>query len=219
MRYAFYLKKKGFWILVVLLIILGRMGFGYFGTSINLYTIQLSKEYSEKIVSQSLSENILSLLGDEGVMKKMKNDAGNVVYTYVDAYKANQIRIEASKSIAVAIDTINMHKDFQKISLPLGYFFSQNVFLSNGIKVPINLEVVGSHKAEIKTDVVDYGINSCLIETSLEVEVEVQIAIPFQAKSTSVVTKIPLSIEVINSEVPRYYFEGASGMPGFILEQ
>ncbi len=194
------------------------MSTGYFGESIELYTKQQAKEYSEKIILDSLKEDVISIIGEDGLSKKVTNTNGNVVYSYIDTFKANKIRLQASNSMSEAINKINDHNDFNRLELPFGYFFSRNIFLSNGIKVPVDLKVVGSHKIEIVSNVLDYGINSSVIEIVLQITVDVQVAIPFQGNSITTISKIPLSIEVINSEVPRYYVSnGQSAIPRLVL--
>ena len=86
--------------------------------------------------------------------------------------------------------------------IPLGYFFSRNYFLANGIRVPINLEIIGSTKLDIKSDVKSYGINSSLVEINLEVGIKMQIMVPFQREQIDLVYNIPLAMEIINSDVP-----------------
>lgn len=194
------------------------MTFGYFGESIKLYTKQLAAEYSESVIEEALRKAVLETMTSEPLMKQVLNASGNVVYSYIDSYKANEIRSKATTTVMEAIDVLNEHEDFQQIELPLGYFFSRNIFLSNGIRVPIKLSVIGSHKTEIVSSIKNYGINSSVVEISIEVSISVQVAIPFQGSSIDSVSRIPLSIEIINSEVPKVYF-GLSSVPEYLLNE
>ena len=99
----------------------------------------------------------------------------------------------------------NKLKDtFKSIEIPLGYFFGRNYFLSNGVKVPIELEVIGNQSIEIKSSVESYGINTTILKVELHVSLDIQSVIPFQSAKIKTNTIIPLSLEIINNEIPYY---------------
>ncbi len=182
------------------------MSIGYFGDAIKLYTIQVSNEYASEIIEDVLKSDLLEVIEEGSMMSQILNSEGDVVYSYLDTYKVNKIRGMAQNKIIDAIHTIENQKGFQKVDIPFGYFFSRNMFLSDGIKVPINLDVVGSHSVDISVLATPYGINSSVVEIFLDVTINVQITIPFQEEAIVCKQSIPLSVEIINSDVPEYYF-------------
>lgn len=81
-----------------------------------------------------------------------------------------------------------------------------NPFLANiGPKIPLNLQIVGDAIAEINTNVTEYGMNNVLIEVSIELEATIVIHMPFLSKEVISKNTIPLSIEIIQGTIPRYY--------------
>ena len=67
---------------------------------------------------------------------------------------------------------------------------------------------------EIKT----YGINNALIKVYLEVEVDVQVLVPFASKQTKIVTTIPMGMRVVSGHVPTYFNgSGTGGNPAIQL--
>lgn len=67
------------------------------------------------------------------------------------------------------------------------------------------MEVIGSHDVGITSSVVEYGINNSVIEIALVINLSIQVFIPFQEESITSTSKIPLSVEIINNEVPYFY--------------
>lgn len=194
------------------------MSFGYFNESITLYTEQVATEYTEHIIENAMNSNMLNIMSEGSLMNQITDSSGRVVYSYVDVEKVTKIRSAAATEVTKAIEVLKIQENFRTVELPLGYFFSRNIFLSNGIRVPINIHVIGSHSTEILVSATSYGINSSIIEITLEVKVSILVTIPFQKSPIDVVTGIPLSIEIINSEVPKYYYNGAKPIPGLNTE-
>lgn len=211
MRLLRGLYKKRYLLLIILFIaFIFRLSVGYFGEAVGLYIKQIALEYSSNTLEEVMKDDILGMVNGESFMTQILNNEGDVVYSYVDAYKVNKVKNEASSRISEVINKIDSHEDFQMIELPLGYFFSKNIFLSNGIKVPIKLDVVGSHNIDLLVEAKPYGINSSIVLIYLDVSIEVQVTIPFQGDAIECKQTIPLSIEIINSDIPEYYYNGAT---------
>ncbi len=194
------------------------MSFGYFNESITLYTEQVAREYTEQIIEKALNSSLVTIMSEGSLMTQVVDSSGKVVYSYVDVEKVTKIRSIAAGKVTEAISLLKIQENFRTVELPLGYFFSRNIFLSNGIRVPININVIGSHSTDVLVSATSYGINSSIIEISLEIKVSILVAIPFQKSAIDIVTGIPLSIEIINSDVPKYYYNGAQPIPGLNQE-
>lgn len=202
-------KRWQFYATVVFLTVFIKMSFGYFGEAVQLYIYQKSRSYAETIVSKTIQEDILTNYTAEGFIQKNYDSTGKLTLASLDSYQANLVRAQVAKSLIKSIESINLQEDFQSLMIPLGYFFSRNYFLANGIRVPINLEIIGSAKSDINSNVKSYGINSSLIEIVLDVSIEMQIMVPFQQQKIDILYEIPLAMEIINSDVPFVYGQGS----------
>ncbi len=95
--------------------------------------------------------------------------------------------------------------------VPLGIVYN-NSFLSNlSPKIPVRINLVGSIDSGVRTKVTNYGINNALIEVYVDVEVNLQVILPFQSGGSKVKTSVPLAIKMIRGKVPEYYANGKSG--------
>ncbi|WLR44309.1 sporulation protein YunB [Bacillus carboniphilus] len=89
--------------------------------------------------------------------------------------------------------------------IPLGQA-TNNALLGNlGPKVPVRFYVIGDAISDVNKTVTPYGINNALIEIDVEVEVNVQVVIPFATERITVSDSIPIAIRSIQGEVPDFY--------------
>lgn len=183
---------------------IGRISIGYFSDAVKTYAFYVVNNYTVSLVDESVTEGVIDHLNEKSLLKESYDSNGKVSYAYLDTKKINTIRTETSVFVKEAIDRINTHEDFNNIEIPLGYFLGRNYFLSNGIKVPIDLEVIGQEFIEIKSNVESHGINTTILSINLHINVEIQIVIPMQAERIVTENIIPLSLEIINNDIPYY---------------
>lgn len=102
--------------------------------------------------------------------------------------------------------------------VPLGKA-TNNALLGNlGPKIPVQMGIVSDVQSDVKTTLEPYGINNALIKVYLEVEVDVQVLVPFASKQTKIVTTIPMGMRVVSGHVPTYFNgSGTGGNPAIQL--
>ena len=200
-----YLKKNSLTFLLALILgVLGKMSMGYFSDAVNTYTESLIINFSRDVIDQGVTNAVINDLKGESLLKESYDSYGKVSYAYLDAQKINMIRTNTSKYIMEVVDVINKQDNFKSIEIPLGYFFGRNYFLSNGIRIPVHLEVIGNQKIDIKSNIESYGLNTTILQIDLYVCLEIQSVIPFQSNKIVTETLIPLSLESMNNDIPYY---------------
>ena len=81
-----------------------------------------------------------------------------------------------------------------------------NSLLANiGPKIPLKLKLVGGVTTKIESEVKEYGLNNALIEISAITKVTTVIQMPFLSKEVILENKIPLTMEIIQGNIPKYY--------------
>ena len=84
-----------------------------------------------------------------------------------------------------------------------------NPLLSNlGPRIPVRIFMIGSTSSNINTKITNYGINNALIETSIVIDLKLQIVLPYKTEKVSFQNSIPISLKLIQGIVPNYYFNG-----------
>ena len=200
-----YLKKSKLTIaLAIILAFVCKFSVGYFSDAVNAYTEALIKSYSKEVIDKGVSSGIITLLDGKSLLNEVYDENGKVSYAYLDVQILNYLRSNIAEYILECINEINDGDDFKSIELPLGYFFGRNYFLSNGIKVPIELEVIGYQDVFIEKNVETLGLNTTILEINLVVELSIRSVIPFQTDVINSKSSIPLALEILNKDIPYY---------------
>lgn len=90
--------------------------------------------------------------------------------------------------------------------IPLSLIFNSTFLANLSPKIPVKLKFVGGVNTDIESDVSSYGINNALVKVNVVVSVDAQIALPFTSKTTTVVTKVPIVLKLIQGDVPQIYY-------------
>ena len=86
--------------------------------------------------------------------------------------------------------------------LPMGTL-TQNVwFMDIGPKIPIRMRLLQAVQGEVKSEVVEYGLNNALLIIQVVLSVEVEVLAPYHLEEVVIQSEIPLVIDVIEGAVP-----------------
>ena len=86
--------------------------------------------------------------------------------------------------------------------LPMGTL-TQNVWFMNiGPKIPIRMRLLQAVQGEIKSELIEYGLNNALLKIHVILSVEVEVLAPYHLEELVIQSEIPLVIDVIEGEVP-----------------
>ena len=105
----------------------------------------------------------------------------------------------------------NKYKNWKK-----GYICEVNInaiqgstlFGNIGPSIPIKLSYMGYTYVDIDMDVEEYGINNVIVRINAIIKISNLITMPISTKVHEVVIKEPLSIEIINGDIPNYLIAG-----------
>lgn len=199
-----YLRNKLVWISAILIALIFKASSGYFSDSVKTFTEFKARNYAEGLIAYTLEDQLLDKISNSNFLIEKYNSDGYISYAYIDSYKINDIRNSAVLYMDKAIDKLNEHVDFEVIEIPFGYIFGTKYFLANGVRVPIYIEALANQDVEVKMDTISKGINTTIIEIYLDISIDIQVVIPFQSNVITTNTIIPLSMEIINNEIPYY---------------
>lgn len=220
-------------IFTILLLLLGlffsfkfmqKKAFPVFSTFAKMETSKLANIVINKAISKQLVEN--ASIDDLFIITRGSNDEIKTIdfnTTVVNKFlstTASSIQLslkqieEGNADLLEIADDISITYDQQKLKkgiiyeIPSGVLFG-NSFLSNiGPKIPVRFSLLGDIQSNIKTKITNYGINNALIEVSLHVELKILSILPFISEEVKIQNNIPLSIKMIEGNIPNYYFNG-----------
>lgn len=180
------------------------------------------------VIGDAVTNELAKELDTESLFIINKNNDSNIETIDFNTVIVNKVLIAATISIQVnlkylesgQIDKLTIGKDtltsYDEESLREGVVYSvqmgavfNNSFLANlGPKIPIRFSLVGEIKANLKSTITDYGINSALIETVMHLTLNINVILPIATKKISVESNVPISMKIISGEVPEYYLNG-----------
>lgn len=198
------LKKKIF--IIFLLIIISSLLLVYYISNKVMPTIMITskniiKETGMTIISENVSDKIISILDKEELFYIEKDINGNIESIDYNTKVVNEILKEVSNISYNNFKKYEKEKDGVITYVPI-FSGSKNIFFSNlGPKVPIKLILDGNVVTSLQTDVREYGYNSALIEISVRIEANTEVVLPFKTTNEKIVNIVPVSIKIVEGDV------------------
>ena len=178
------------------------------------YSIGQMKRITSIIINRSINSDMFNKSDIDNLFIISKND-NNIMTISLDSIIVNKITDIISNSCEDNLRLVEEGKYNELKSkfnigeeyffVPSGIIFKNTLLSSIGPKIPINLKYIGNVTSNIKTDVKEYGINNSLITISVEINVEMLVVLPFSSDYINITNLVPLTIKMINGEVPQVY--------------
>ncbi|AYB39453.1 sporulation protein YunB [Brevibacillus laterosporus] len=176
----------------------------------------IAKQKSEQIAKEAIAD---------AVTKKIAQiDMNTAEVLDIEKDKDNKIRAinfnfqGYSKIMGEANQRIkNRLKEFESekivAGVPLGLASGSSFLSDTGPKLPVTFVPVGSAKTWLDPKLSEAGINMVMVTVYLQVEVRLQVIIPFATDQTVVTTSIPITNSLVVGEVPDYLYNNPLGKP------
>lgn len=185
-----------------------------------------AKKFVTLLINSAVTESIGEDLEADSLFLITKDSNGEIRSIDLDPIKVNRLLSNTTNSIQVNLQHIEKGevdkltlmdealKDYDPNDLkkgvigniPTGVIFKNSLLSNLGPKFPIRLKIMGDIITNIKTKVTNYGINNAVIEVSIQVDVTTQAILPFSSKVLKISSDIPLTIKLMQGNVPSYYF-------------
>ena len=158
------------------------------------------QELSSSIVTKSLSKKLLSKL-DDNLFIVTKEDSKIKTIDF-NTIVINKIIIEA---LTITRDSLCENISYK---VPLGVLLNNSFFTDKGPKIKITFSLASDLSANLSNKITPYGINNAIVETYINLNLIFKIIIPMSSKKINSTLSIPISIKIIEGEVPEYYLNG-----------
>lgn len=183
------------------------------------YAVSEIKNMSVSIINNTISKELDYFNND--VVKISKNNNDDIQMVEFDSKLVNKILTDLTKQILLNLKEMengktNLSFDRTNINnqilyeIPLGRI-TNNVFIGNlGPKIPIKINVIGDVYSNIKSNIKEYGINNALLEIMINITVNERVIMPFISDQSKISVDVPVSIRLIQGNIPKYYGSGIS---------
>lgn len=184
------------------------------------------KKISGLIITKSISTETLEKLDTNNLFIINKNNNNEILTVDLNTVVINRIIREATVNIEENLKQLeegkidkfnNKNKKGVVLQIPLGTIYNNFLLNNRGPKIPVRLKILGDLEIETKTKVTNYGINSALIEISLDITITEEVILPITTKEIKVTSKTPIAIKLIQGSVPNYYSDGINKSETFSI--
>lgn len=180
----------------------------YFSDRTKTYMINKGKLYTQNYLEKAIRESVVNDLDIDSMYYINKKDE-EVNQVLINTAQINKILSEVNKTLNINIKSLNN----ETIALPLTIIFGETLFSTIGPNINLKIIPVGSYTCDVMSDVKEYGINNSLFEIYILVKLKVETIIPLRNSETDVECKIPLVVQILQGNVPRYYYNTKSLVP------
>jgi len=203
-------KRRRLIILLSLFLLLTYL-FINISENISYYYINYSKKEAKQIIEESIgnaiTDEVLESIKDKDIFIITKNKSDEIEMIDYNTYEVNLFLRTVTDNISNTLKREEQNTEKIAFYIPLGSITQNPIFNSKGPKIPVRIEVIGSVLSSVKTKVTEYGINNCLIEMFVSVEVTEKVILPVMTDTIKVKNEIPISYKIIKGKIPTYYGE------------
>ena len=216
-------------LIILLIIILINIILNYINKKIspkltNYAELEIRK-ISNLIITKSITKETIEKLNINDMFIINKNNKNEILTVDLDTVKINNLIREATINIEenlkqLELGNINEYNESKNgvvLKIPLGQIYNNFILNNKGPKIPVKLKIVGDMQMETKTKITNYGINSALIEVTLEIKIKEKIILPITSKEIEVIQNTPIAIKLIQGTVPNYYSNGINKSETFSI--
>lgn len=195
----------------------------------NVAKVELQRMATEAIIA-SIEENVTRKVDmDELILEKHREGRASTFSfnpkVYNDVLTSTTEDVERRLGLEKNEQSTNennsgTHSQMQNIvyHIPLGVATNVSLFANFGPEVPVRLSLVRDVDSQIRTKMTHSGINNTFFELFVDIEVEMQIVIPFYSDREPIKQSVKIGDYFIEGEVPSYYGTGISIPPPAVTD-
>jgi len=203
----FFIKLFFFVFLILLLI---NIVSNYFSERVKNYVKQKAINESSLIIAKTIEEEVLPRIDMDNLVFNVKTENEKIDSIYINTYQVNQIIAITTSKIAEKLKNLK-NEELTNLTLPFGIIISDVLFYDLGPEINIKMYPIGAVMCDVKSVIEEYGINNSIFRLEIAVSVSFNVIIPLQREEITVNTAIPVIVQIIQGEVPRFYFYSKDG--------
>ncbi|MDY4997373.1 MAG: sporulation protein YunB [Bacilli bacterium] len=205
----------------------------YFHRTLGPGLIRCAEDEVEKLSVLTLNNGVRKYMANHDmgdILQIVRKENGDISLVRYDTKKLNQFTIELTSLLTKDLDLL-VKGNFEDLDLDIGRISSNsylkvdegilfmislgsatgNSLLANiGPKIPLNLSVIGNVQTDVHSKVTNYGLNNAMIEIFVDIQMQMVIQMPFLSKKVKIKKSIPLTMEMVQGEIPNYYLDSES---------
>lgn len=204
------IKKIKILILLLLIIILPL----YIFTLIDNFYSEQTTKYINTEVTNNLSNYIANTINEQLKYQDLElveyiYDNNNYINNIsLNSHNINKLIVITSDILQELINENKIEDSLSNIKFPLGQMLGLTLLATYGPPIYIDTTIISNYKVDLKTELIEYGINNLMFSTYLLINIDVEIVIPLRHTPINFETKIYLINEILQGKIPDVYFKG-----------
>lgn len=190
-------------IIISISLIVALFIINYFYDKFNKVILPLAevdtRRYMTEVINKA-TDNIIFNNDLFVINKDNHNEIKMITYNSNEATKlVNQITYNVQNKFN------NENNSYVIEEIPLGIIFNNALLKNFGPMIKIRLKIIGNVLSELETEVKPYGINNALVEVRVKLKANGKIILPLVSKDILVSNVVPISINIVNGNIPEAY--------------
>ncbi len=203
------MKKSDIYLVIVIIIFIVTYIFiKIFTYKSESILINYAKRNSTNVVSNLINDSIYNILYDNGSYDDLiiinKNDLNEINSLNFNNVSINNILYLSTNNILNNIKKLESNNNMIYY-VPSGVIYSLPILVNIGPKIPFKIDILGDVNNETNINVREYGINNVVVEVVLNIELTVQVILPFISETLNIDKQIILDSKIIQGSIPNYY--------------
>lgn len=192
-------------IIIILSIIMAFIIINYFYNKFNMVILPLAESETKKYIIDIIDMATENIKFDKDLFVIDKDNSNEIKMVTYNSYEATRLVNQITQNIKNKIDIILEKDNCIVASIPLGIVFTNGLLRNFGPIINIKLKIIGNVISELQTEVKPYGINNALVLLKVKISVNGRVILPIVSKDIIVNNTIPISINIVNGNIPEAY--------------
>lgn len=159
----------------------------------DLVTAIINEKINEKMNTNQYDYNYF--------IELQKDNDGNITAISANMARINTLSSDILREVIAATDSGELD-----VNVPLGNLMGSNLLLGRGPKVPVRVLMLTSSYSTFKSELVSAGINQTKHQLVLELRIKIHVLMPWEVRSTEVVSDVIIAETVLVGKVPQAYY-------------
>lgn len=166
------------------------------------YANNKSMQLSTELINSSLYEILYDREYDTFMNTKIGNN--DMLDISLNNKRVNELLFLVNNNLIKNISKLENDNSLI-FNVPIGVIYDIPILVGIGPKIPFKLDIIANTDNTVHTNIRDYGINNSIIEVILNINLNIQIILPFTSKEVQIKKEIPIDTKIIEGKVPTYY--------------
>lgn len=172
------------------------------------------------IIDKDAEGYISSVTFNSTIYTRVLSEATNRVQRYLRMMEQGRVHeLSMPEGVDVEWHEHSYGQDGIIHSIPLGQATNNALLAHLGPQIPIRFSAIGDVKANMREKFEPIGINNTAITLYIDLQVDVQVIIPFATDTEVVATSIPIGFMFVQGRVPEYIGTGTGGPAPVIIKE